>query len=256
MAFRFIEKPLKGEEATKTPYTIHSCHPDIRRAGKMNEIIVVSIDPATKNFAMRIEIRNKDKVTPLVFIKTSFLTESSDEEGKVNILYASISTFLNKYFEYYMKSSYIIIERQPPINYKSVRISQHLISYFLLILRDSALNPVIVEVDPHLKAKMLNGPKGIGKRELKKWSRNTAREISTIRGDLFSLDVMNKAKGKEDDLADTICQIEAFFKLIGLPSAELSLSMQTKDSLSGLLSHSVPLTDINNIPKTSRIRII
>jgi hypothetical protein len=107
----------------------------------------------------------------------------------------------------------LIIERQLPQNYKMVRISQHLISYFYMLWTDLPHQPLIVEVSPSLKGKML----GFSKRhdyDLKEWSSAKAVEILTFHQDLESLQILTKFPGKKDDLADTVCQEEALFMIL------------------------------------------
>lgn len=214
-------KISKTESPDKTPYTVYYPHrtPTSGRNWDQGYYQVVSIDPARKNYALRIERRyNNGWITPLVFDKVAI--ESIEKRDDVTIChtYQVLTDFLSKYETYYSDCHFVIIERQLPQNYKATRIAQHSISYFSMILRDKPLLPAIVEVDAKLKGKILGAPKNITDKQLKSWAVEKARELLTIRLDQFSLDVLNHFRTKQDDLSDTVCQIEAIFIAWGLPA--------------------------------------
>jgi hypothetical protein len=120
--------------------------------------------------------------------------------------------------DYYKEADLIIIERQMPYNYKAVRISQHVISYFISFYRHLITNKdvLIVEVDAKLKSKALCGPKGMTDRDVKKWAIEKATELLEMRNDSVSLAILGK-ESKKDDLADVVCQVEAFCIIQDLP---------------------------------------
>jgi hypothetical protein len=68
--------------------------------------------------------------------------------------------------------------------------------------------PLIAEVDPKLKSKILKAPKGV---DLKKWSVEEAVKILKGRDDDNSIKIIEKTK-KKDDLADTVCQSQAWWQ--------------------------------------------
>lgn len=216
----FTPKTSKAEEADKTPYTLyypHSLNLDHRKWDQPYYQLV-SIDPATKNYAIRIERRyHNGWIVPIAFEKISAVTKTNVGNNTVCNTYQDITKLLSKYNQYYDECHFIIIERQLPQNYKATRIAQHSISYFSLYLANKPLLPSIVEVDPKLKGKVLGAPKGISDKELKSWAVEKARELLTIRKDDFSLQVLNYFKNKQDDLSDTVCQIEALFTIWNLP---------------------------------------
>jgi hypothetical protein len=210
----------KSETPDKTPYTLYYPHdtPSKDRDWTKEEYFqVVSIDPARKNYAMRIERRYKNGwITPIVFDKVSIESIEKEGENIINDTYKVLTKFLDKYKEFYDGCHYIIVERQLPKNYKAVRISQHTISYFLLYLSNKPLLPSIIEIDSQLKGKMLGAPKGMKENYLKTWSVEKAKELLTMREDNYSLDILKVFKRKQDDLSDTVCQIEALFIYWGL----------------------------------------
>lgn len=219
MAFHGL-KINKTESPDKTPYTVyypHSIGVEARR-WNMDYLQFVSIDPARKNYALRIERRYQNgSIIPIVFDKISIA--SIRQEGAVTICdtYQNLTNFLNKYRQFYEDCHFIVIERQLPQNYQATRIAQHSITYFSLLLTDRPLLPAIVEIDPKLKGKMLGAPKGINDKQLKTWAVETARKLLVLRNDTFSLQVLDHFATKQDDLSDTICQIEALILTWGLP---------------------------------------
>ena len=184
--------------------------PKTERKWNENFIMVTSVDPATKNFAIRIEKWNADgTIIPLVFTKTNL---SENEEISP---YVSLLNFLEKYKEFLLKTHVFVVEKQVPQNYKCVRISQHTITYFMTITKDNPNLPSIYEVSPKLKGEYLGAPKKISEKDLKLWAVNKAIEICKQRNDKYSLEIIEKTK-KKDDLSDTIVQTEALFGHIGI----------------------------------------
>ena len=204
----------KTQSPDKTPYTIYYPHsiPHTERPSNPDYVQIVSIDPGTKNFAFRIERRYLNgTIIPIVFDKICIRATKIVENVTVSDTYKVLTDFLDRFIEFYDDCQYIIIERQLPQNYKAGRVAQHTISYFSLKLYNKPLLPAIVEICPKLKGKMLGAPKNISDGQLKTWATEKAKELLEARNDTFSLDVLKFYKGKQDDLSDTVCQIEALF---------------------------------------------
>lgn len=230
-------KAPKSQQSDKTPYTAYNPH-SVRltddRWDDYDYYRVVSIDPGTKNFAIRVEKR--PKIADDFQIKTELyerlrLTDGVDEEMQCSI-YTVLTDFLDEHLHLFLDCHYIIIERQLMQNYRTVRISQHVLTYFMIKLKDKPSLPIILEIDPKLKGKQLGAPKGITERQLKQWSVEKATELLGWRGDSLALDKLKKSKTKADDLADTVCQIEAVFSYLGLPVTlpPVKLELPTVDS--------------------------
>lgn len=176
----------------------------------------LSIDPGTKNFAMRIETRylQGGPIISEVMAKLDFSLENLEEDVSKSSLYNSVITFLNNYVDWFPTVHVVIIERQLPENYKMVRMSQHIITYCLMRIGHAH----ILEISPTLKTKALEAPPKLDKREVKKWSVDKALELLYKRGDFKTIRILEEvAKSKKDDLADTIIQIEAICKIYGWP---------------------------------------
>jgi hypothetical protein len=150
------------------------------------------------------------------FVRKTF---DGTPDGDTDTLYCEIIAFLDSYLELLQKCHYVLLERQLPNNYQSVRISQHTLTYLLLRLRDAKYLPILVEVHPSLKGKMLSAPKNTNSHGLKKWAVSKAIDICEQRGEEYSANAIRKERGakaqtKGDDLADTILQIEAIMMLV------------------------------------------
>lgn len=202
-----------GEAPDKTPYSYYYPHntPSSSRNWNQDYRQIISIDPGRKNYAFRIERRYNDgRIVPIVFDKTQIELVTVNDTNSIVDTYKVLTAFLDKYKQFYDNCHFVIVERQLPHNYKAVRISQHTISYFSFVLFNKPLLASIIEIDPKLKGKMLEAPKGISESQLKSWSVEKARGMLEVRKDKFSLEVLDHFKSKQDDLCDTVCQIEAF----------------------------------------------
>lgn len=218
---RYGPKIPKSQKPESTLYTIYYPHTIAHTERKWNQNYTqfISIDPGKiKNFAFRIERRYNDgRIIPIVFDKIDFSSHVTEGTTTYNNSYEVLTELFNKYKQFYDDCHYMVIEKQLAINYQAVRVSQHTISWFSIYFHNKPLLPAIVEVDPKLKGKYLNAPTGINEKGLKTWAVQKGRELLTLRGDTFSLGVLDYFKNKQDDLCDTICQIEALMVYWGLP---------------------------------------
>jgi hypothetical protein len=180
---------------------------------------IASIDPGRKNFALRIEKRQRcsqPKVQAEAFIRKTF---TGCIDGDHDTLYCEILAFLDTYLELLKSCHYVLLERQLPNNYQSVRISQHVLTYLLVKLKDAQYLPIIVEVHPNVKGKVLSAPSNTNSNGLKKWAVEKAIDICEQRGETSSAETIRKERGprgqiKGDDLADTVLQIEAVMLMV------------------------------------------
>jgi hypothetical protein len=166
------------------------------RIEKLNEVpfdiqasshIIFSVDPGKENFACRLEKRENGVITPLMFIRIK-LTDHVLQE---------IKQFLDDKADLLRTSTVMIVERQMPINYRMVRLSQFIETYFICMYPNVSL----FEISSKLKAD-------------KKICVATCHSILEKGGDSQSIELLHqlkKDKVKIDDLADTVCQIQAFF---------------------------------------------
>lgn len=213
-------KAAKRERPEKNHFTIHHCSLSSQTARPLlhtdDYYQVVSIDPATDNFALRIERRwFNGTIVTLEWNKIKF-DRVTDESG-LSILYLQITSYLNNYIKHYVDTHHIIIERQMAINNLASRVCQHVISYFVIMCQNHTKHPVIYEVDPKVKGKLLGVPKGLNRTELKRWGVEKCRELLYTRGDKVGSSILDGSGKKLDDSADTLIQIEALYTLLGLP---------------------------------------
>ena len=236
MANRFIYKIPKKDRTDKSPYRLYDPHTEGVRTWSLEnkdenskdqkvpqELRVLSIDPAIKNFALRIESRRNDGLIRGIAFLRSDVSDTSPQAKKdientllCSRVYERISTLLDSHREEYLKCHIVVIERQLPQNYPLVRVSQHVISYFLIKLKNTPLLPLVIEVNSSLKTRQLGAPKGLNERQTKLWAVEHALRLLSWRNDVASIALIQKSK-KKDDLADTICQIEALFSYWKLP---------------------------------------
>lgn len=204
----------KSQEPSKALIVHHHGYPSSEE--KPEFLRFLSIDPGTKNFAMRIETRYWKDVSPKteMMAKIDFTVVDSEDEPNNSNLYFSLIEFMNSYVDWFPTINVVIIERQMAVNYKMLRMSQHIITYCLMKISHAT----IIEIQPKLKTRMLDAPFKLDKREVKKWSVEKAMELLTIRKDFPTIDLINSTpKRKKDDLADTITQIEAICVLFKWP---------------------------------------
>jgi hypothetical protein len=122
------------------------------------------------------------------------------------------------------------MEKQLSFNRVEIlKLSQHILTYFMITLKDAPQLPLIVELDATMKTRCLNAPLKMKGKEVKKWAIEKAIEILKKRKDEQSLQIMyitkkgNKElelRSKSDDVADTVVMIEAFCRIMGWPTTE------------------------------------
>lgn len=212
-----LQLPDKNEYTLYNPHTI-----DLKERKYPDVVKVISIDPGIRNLALRVESRgitsSNYPIKTIVFEKLKITDADRKLEGNVDQLYFLLTEFLDGYRDIFKECHMLIIERQLPINYKAVRISQHIITYFLILFKDRTPHlPVIYEVDPKLKGRELGASKHLNERGIKQWSVDFGKALLTKRGDYDALNVLQKNKAKSDDLSDVVVQAEAFFSFQGWP---------------------------------------
>lgn len=196
-------------------------------------IQILAIDPATVNYAIRVERRYSDgTIKPVLFDKVDLSLDSkgikSSQEPDVLV---ALTKYLNQWKSIYQECHYFLIERQMSVNYKATRIGQHTLSYFLINMTDAPLLPDIIEMHPKVKGNELGGAVGLSYDQLKQWSVGKAIDMLNVRGDTFSIEVLEYFKKKRDDLSDCICMIEAAASIYNLPLTKAKGKTNTiKDS--------------------------
>lgn len=231
------DKKTKAEKPNSDAYTLHYLHtkPETDRQWDGSYYRITSIDPARKNYALRIfDLFANGQVRVLVFYKKSLNqveerheaevlrpTKESTRKTKPKMISGTqtniqmeVINFLETYREYYFTCHYIIIERQWFAATEVPYLGHLTHGYFATLLRDAPLLPEFVEINPEMKSTMF-GVFGLDKNELKRWSIEMALRISRYRNDEISIKLLTKSylHTKLDDYADTIVQVEAYFRM-------------------------------------------
>jgi hypothetical protein len=229
----FKPKALKSQLPDETDFTEHFFHdcPSTLNYHYKPSLRIVSIDPGIERFAMRIEYRNQASRSPIVTevqVATKLKQFKTNERGE-NHLYSETVKMLDNYLHLFVISDFIVIERQVPINYQMVRFSQHLISYFMLRLKNNDCRTRIIELNNKIKSTAMNGPKGLSGKGMKKWALAVALQIVNFRQDAFVLNIFSKMKKEIDkyDPADTIVQAESFCILMKFRVTEMIIKHPT-----------------------------
>lgn len=225
------QKPESNEFTAYNPHTI-----DLKNRDWPEVVQVISIDPGIRNLALRIESRGISNsnvpIKTVVFEKLHIKEEDRQLIGNVDQLYFLITNFLDAYLEIFKRCHIMLIERQLPTNYRAVRISQHIISYFLFHFKNLTPSlPMIFEVDSKLKGKQLGFSKHLNERGLKLWSVDYAKSLLVKRQDYIGLEILQKMK-KKDDHSDCVLMIEAFFSFQGWPLTTEVVSLKLNPVIS------------------------
>lgn len=212
----------KCQSPDKNEFTAHAFHDvDLNQRDWPEVVKVISIDPGIRNLAIRVESRgirdNNHPIKTVVFDKLRISDADRTLEGKVDKLYSLVTSFLDQYLDVFRTCHIVIIERQMPMNYKAVRISQHIITYFMHNLKNIVPSlPMIFEIDSKLKSRELGASTHLNERGIKQWSIDFCKSLLVKRQDYEGLEILEKHR-KKDDVADTLTQIEAFFSFQGWP---------------------------------------
>jgi len=202
-------------------------------------IRVISVDPGVTHYAIRVEERSTKSVgsiDTLLFDKIGLKKgEQELTTDLVSPLYTFVLDFLDRHKELFRTCHMVIIEKQLPVNYRAVRMSQHTLSYFMILLKNKEPElPMFFEVAPTLKGRELGVPPNLNERGLKLWAIDKARELLTNRNDKVGLAVLNRKvngrKEKKDDLSDVICQIEALFSYFEWPLTKPVIKLTLKNN--------------------------
>jgi hypothetical protein len=211
--------------AGRTEYIIYHPNPCLSLPTSVDKVgpkgvVSVSIDIGTVNFAIYSERRFPDgKIEPLLLEKVSFQNKDEKKEKSVTIApltFQRIISFLNERWEFLSPAKLILIEHQLTVNHRASCVMYAVMSYLMARVSSLDSEVVLALIDPKCKGKYLSVPLGVTGHGLKQWSVDAALYLCEWRGDKWSQGWLEHHRGrgktsKADDLADTICQLEAFF---------------------------------------------
>ena len=200
-------------------------------------ILGMSIDIGSRNLAFYIEEFNRVNILSLCPCRHMYEKEGTCTQVFSNILdkierngfcvffdlfdsgsvvekcFLNITEYLDNHRYIFDLLSFIIIEKQMKKNTNAQRIAQHIYSYFTFIYYD--WKPIIL-FPSKLKTKILGCPKkdkGMSRpkryKYIKEWAVKKAQKIFEKRNDINYLNLYSALK-KNDDVADAICQMQAF----------------------------------------------
>jgi hypothetical protein len=177
-----------------------------------DEVKYLSIDPAIKNFAIRIERRCNGMIEPLLF---ELIKLGSGKREKVENVIINLHNYLVSKIDLMSNVRIVLVETQMDKT-PMIKIQHHLIAFFMH--HPIFSNTYIIEVSPKLKSSAFGCPKGLNKYALKRWSVEKAKQICIENNDELSHEILcshkktkkNNLGLKDDDLADTIVMLEAF----------------------------------------------
>lgn len=252
-------KTPKSQLPYKSVYVCHNPHTiSLSNRKWTDRIRIISIDPGITHYAIRVEERNiktPDVIKTILYDKIGLKkTEQELSSDLVSPLYTFVSTFLDQHRNLFKTCHIVLIEKQLPVNYRAVRMSQHSLTYFMFLLKNQEPQlPMFFEIDPKLKGSELGAPPYLNAKGIKVWAIEKAKELLTERGDSYGLKILNRKvngrKEKKDDLADVVCQIEALFSLFGWPltqkivKLELGKSKQEKPQIKLVIKGSDKTSD-------------
>lgn len=216
-------KPKTKKKAAPKPkplmYNLIECGsstPTLEELRRRPCLTIISIDPGKKNLGFRIERRYADPDNSIYYKKVQtvvterILTRYKTEPSGLVHIYGDINRYLDTHRDLYGSCDILIVERQLVVaRQEIIQIQQHVITYFMLV----APQLLIVDVDSHLKGQVLGFPGG----DLKKWSVEVGTAMMYRRQDSLGLATLRRYKTKLDDLTDTLIQIEAVCRHLGLP---------------------------------------
>lgn len=181
---------------------------------KIDTLYTCSIDPGIVNLEIRLESRSHGIVKKL----HSWKIVAGNKKTYFPLVLQRISEGLSKIIPHLKECHVFVIEQQLHENYRALRIAQHIITWLTIQVGLPALHstiiPQIYEISNRAKYRVLNAPKNLNTKALKKWGTLKALEILQRRGDSNSLTELQNLR-KKDDYADTIIQMEAFAILQG-----------------------------------------
>lgn len=180
-------------------------------------LIIASIDPGKKNVGFRVEKRYLNPLDSTRFLKVKTLvwerlTTSYTPSGgdQVIHIYADLIRLFDKHLRDVTRCDLVMVEHQLTLARREIiQVQQHITTYFMLRYPKA----IIVDLDSHLKGGELGYDPS---QHLKKWSIALGNDIMVSREDKYGLSKLARYKSKQDDLTDTLLQIEAFCRHINL----------------------------------------
>lgn len=194
---RFNKKSPVSHKPPYLTFNPHSVQPCIASSDGL--IYITTIDPGIVNCCIRCSAFNPQTMHS----KTLSQCLINFTDSGFNMYHDSIFHLLDRFIPYFINSHYIGIESQLTVNTDLVRMAQHIITYLMCVVRNKGNKPLILELDSHLKTRLLGAPKKMNKPQRKKWARDIGIQFLESSGEQNVADIVRSGKG--DDHGDTIC---------------------------------------------------
>lgn len=195
----------KSPVSPKPPYILFNPHSERPCVAAVDGLIYITvIDPGTVNCCIRCSSYNPTNGMSKTLTQCLINFTSSSTPDGTTFYYDVSLKLLEPFIPYFINSHYIGIESQLSINYDMVRMGQHLTTYIMCNVRNKGHRPLILELDSHLKTRLLNAPPKMTKPQRKKWAHEIGIKFLEASGEI---NVANMLRGcsKGDDHGDTIC---------------------------------------------------
>lgn len=214
-----LTKKAPKKRSEKSRYTIYYPHsrPASERVWDQPYYQFLSIDPGIKNLGVRFERRYHIGLIETLHMESYSFTVTRvvpQDESTITVctVYEEINIVLRELKDLILGCHFIVIEEQMNSNRDMIRIAQHLISTLSLMIHDTPMLAVILEMDSHLKTRELGAPPKMSKPERKKWTVEYALAAARARNDTYTINKILNTK-KRDEFGDTTCMIEALCRL-------------------------------------------
>lgn len=205
-------KVPKSQKPDTTPLYFYQ-YDDLPTFEEKNKYQIAVIDIGFRNMCLRIETREAypPRVVPLVFVKTPIPPEENKDGYRVQV--DTLIKWLDEHKDLYVSSDIIVIEWQLPQNYKAVRLSSFILTYFHLLLRGLERRPFLIEMRSGFKDDYFPQLKTLNQAARKKETVVIALDLLDLMNDKESLRVFKKNK-KVDDYADTVVMAEVIARYL------------------------------------------
>lgn len=230
--YKSLKDSIVNNECKMAIHNPHTQEPVIITDKIVNAVF---IDPGIKTCAIcSVENNfNTNTITTKMLKLFDFRVKTVDENDfstDGTACYTKCIEILEENMEFFLNAHYIVMEFQGSwASPNTIRIAQHLITFFLISLKDRGNRPLIIEIDPKLKSTML-GLKKMKQTELKKTCKQIAIQFLKDRGE-NQYALILEGKGKKDDLGDTICYEHIWWNLLKTHSVKLHADKLEKKKL-------------------------
>jgi hypothetical protein len=174
----------------------------------------VTIDPGQTNFGVYMEAVWSNGEGQYLAHELFHPLES--ETNDYPAIIAGCSRVFEELYPALLETHYIVVESQVDKNLAAMAMERHFISLCYERLRDTGFRPLIIEINPSMKTKLLDAPTGLSRYQIKKWCIEKAIDILSERGEedvAHELFIRRRkpgeGKNKKDDICDGVCMVRA-----------------------------------------------